>query len=290
MALYGDKPILILTPKPLMEQWQEELWSLLQFPSRCVEWPPVDRRERRRLSGHGGRRGLRRCPRRAGIVSTGLIKRQSDGIGMLETLSYECVLLDEAHHARRLNSGPSHQGEDAAPTNLLRFMKSIARRTRSVLLATATPVQIDPSKPGTCWTCFPKATTASSATSSASGAASPHWPWTWCLAGPTLHETSRTWEWLEIRCRPKAKSTSQSFAQPVRAGRCGRRFRRPIRRARQQVISIGCTTYRRVCSAITTPLFRHIVRRTACLPGEHHRSGHRRTVFEACPGTPPRRG
>jgi superfamily II DNA or RNA helicase len=29
MALYGDRPILILVPKPLMIQWQDELWDLL---------------------------------------------------------------------------------------------------------------------------------------------------------------------------------------------------------------------------------------------------------------------
>jgi len=33
MALYGDKPILILVPKPLMIQWQDELWNLLEMPS-----------------------------------------------------------------------------------------------------------------------------------------------------------------------------------------------------------------------------------------------------------------
>ena len=33
MALYGDKPILILVPKPLMIQWQDELWNLVEMPS-----------------------------------------------------------------------------------------------------------------------------------------------------------------------------------------------------------------------------------------------------------------
>ena len=33
MALYGDRPILILVPKPLMIQWQDELWNLLEMPS-----------------------------------------------------------------------------------------------------------------------------------------------------------------------------------------------------------------------------------------------------------------
>jgi len=32
MALYGAKPIMILVPKPLMTQWQDELWNLLEMP------------------------------------------------------------------------------------------------------------------------------------------------------------------------------------------------------------------------------------------------------------------
>jgi SNF2 family DNA or RNA helicase len=143
MALIGEKPVLILTPRPLMEQWQGELWSLLAFPT--ARW-----NGRQWIDENGiaypdmGPDGLRRCPRRAGIVSTGLIKRQSEGAGILETMNYECVILDEAHHARRQNLGPTHKGEPPEATNLLRFLKTIARRAKSLLLATATPVQIAP--------------------------------------------------------------------------------------------------------------------------------------------------
>lgn len=142
-ALLGEKPILILAPRPLLEQWQGELWSLLAFPS--ARW-----NGRQWIDEQGiaypdyGPEGLKRCPRRAGIVSTGLIKRQGDAAFILEGLEYECVILDEAHHARRQNLGPNHRNEPARPTNLLRFLKAIARRTKSLLLATATPVQLDP--------------------------------------------------------------------------------------------------------------------------------------------------
>ncbi len=143
MALVGEKPILILAPRPLMEQWQGELWSLLAFPTarwNGRQW--VD--ENGVVYPDSGPEGLRRCPRRAGIVSTGLIKRKGDGIAVLEGMEFECVILDEAHHARRTNLGPNHRGEPAKPTNLLRFLHTVARRTRSILLATATPVQLDP--------------------------------------------------------------------------------------------------------------------------------------------------
>jgi superfamily II DNA or RNA helicase len=143
MALVGDKPILILTPKTLMEQWQGELWNLLAFPS--ARW-----NGRQWIDEHGiaypdnGLDGLKRCPRRAGIVSTGLIRRPGDAALLLESQEYECVILDEAHHARRQNLGATHRGEPANPTNLLRFIRTIGRKTKSLLLATATPVQLDP--------------------------------------------------------------------------------------------------------------------------------------------------
>ncbi|MDI6776798.1 MAG: helicase-related protein [Syntrophales bacterium] len=143
MALYGEKPILILVPRPLMIQWQEELWSLLAMPSaRWTGKQWID--EQGVVYADLGAAGLRKCPRKVGIVSTGLIIRGSEGVNTLKELSYECVILDEAHRARRSNLGPTHRGEKAEPNNLLQFLMEIAPRTRSLLLATATPVQLDP--------------------------------------------------------------------------------------------------------------------------------------------------
>jgi hypothetical protein len=59
-------------------------------------------------------------------------------------MSYACVILDEAHRARRRNLGESRDDESPQPNNLLSFMYRIAQRTRSLLLATATPVQMRP--------------------------------------------------------------------------------------------------------------------------------------------------
>ena len=143
MALYGDKPILILVPKPLMTQWQDELWNLLEMPS--ARW-----NGRQWIDEQGvaypefGPQGMRKCPRRIGIMSTGLIIRGSETVDLIKDFDYECVILDEAHRARRSNLGPTHREEKAEPNNLLRFLMDIAPRTRSLLLATATPVQLDP--------------------------------------------------------------------------------------------------------------------------------------------------
>jgi len=143
MALVGEKPVLILTPRPLMEQWQNEMWSLLEFPTarwNGRQW--ID--ENGIIYPDSGLEALRRCPRRAGIVSTGLIKRQGEIVNILEGMQYECIILDEAHHARRQNLGYNHKDEPPRPTNLLKFLHKVAPRTKSLLLATATPVQLDP--------------------------------------------------------------------------------------------------------------------------------------------------
>ena len=143
MALIGDKPVLVLAPKPLLQQWQGELDTLLGLPSaiwngrqwvdeRGIEYPAT------------GDDAIRRCPRRVGIVSTGLITRGSEAVEYLVNLRFECVILDEAHRARRRNLGPDTVFGQAAPNNLLAFIRAISPRTKSLLLATATPVQLHP--------------------------------------------------------------------------------------------------------------------------------------------------
>ena len=143
VALTGSKPILVICPKTLLWQWQAEMNDLLDLPSavwdgrrwvdeRGIEYPVI------------GPEAIRKCPRRIGIVSSGLIKRRSESADHLLHLQYDCVILDEAHHARRRNLGEGRDGEAPDPNNLLRFMTEIAEHTRSLLLATATPVQIRP--------------------------------------------------------------------------------------------------------------------------------------------------
>lgn len=143
IALTGEKPILIICPKTLIWQWQAEMLDLLDMPSAVWDgrrW--VDEREIEYPLN--GVEAIRRCPRRVGIVSSGLISRGSEAAAHLLRLEYDCVILDEAHRARRRNLGPTHDQESPDPNNLLRFMDQISTRTRSLLLATATPVQLRP--------------------------------------------------------------------------------------------------------------------------------------------------
>ena len=134
MALVGDGPVLVLAPKPLLRQWQDELDALLGVPSAV--WDGRQWVDERGIEHPGaGAESIGRCPRRFGIVSTGLVTHGSAAVERLAELRFECVILDEAHRAR--SSG-------GRPNNLLRFLRRISPRTRSLLLATATPVQIDP--------------------------------------------------------------------------------------------------------------------------------------------------
>ncbi len=143
IALYGDKPILVIVPKTLLWQWQDEINNLLDMPSAVWngrEW--VDENGvKYPASGDGA---IKRCPRRVGIISQGLITANSEQVQHLLNMEYECVIVDEAHRARRKNLGPGKEDEKPNPNNLLKFLIEISKRTKSMLLATATPVQLYP--------------------------------------------------------------------------------------------------------------------------------------------------
>lgn len=141
IALTSDGPILVIAPKTLLWQWQGEMRDLLDMPSAVWngrQW--VD--ENGLDYPNQGVEAIRRCPRRVGIVSSGLISRRSEAAEHLLRLEYGCVILDEAHRARRRNV--NRPNERADPNNLLAYMWELAPRTRSLLLATATPIQLHP--------------------------------------------------------------------------------------------------------------------------------------------------
>ena len=143
IALVGDRPVLVLAPKSLLGQWQGELDALLGLPSAV--WDGRQWVDERGVEHPGiGAESIRRCPRRIGIVSTGLITHGSEAADLLAHMRFECVILDEAHRARRRSRGTDAAFKPADPNNLLRFLWEISPRTKSLLLATATPVQLHP--------------------------------------------------------------------------------------------------------------------------------------------------
>jgi len=142
-------PILVLAPKPLLQQWQDELMELLSLPS--ARWNGrawVDEHDLEYPSE--GMRSLGKCPRRIGLVSQGLVVRGlPEATSQLLNRRYTCVIVDEAHRARRrkaprVDAGPDEIDERAEPNNLMAFLRELGPRTKSLLLATATPVQLHP--------------------------------------------------------------------------------------------------------------------------------------------------
>jgi SNF2-related domain len=142
-------PILVLAPKPLLQQWQDELMELLLLPS--ARWNGkawVDENDLEYPSE--GAKSLGRCPRQIGLVSQGLVVRGlSEAVNQLLSRRYTCVIVDEAHRARRRNvpkvdADADEVNERADPNKLMAFLREIGPKTKSMLLTTATPVQLHP--------------------------------------------------------------------------------------------------------------------------------------------------
>lgn len=142
-------PILVLAPKPLLQQWQDELMELLLLPS--ARWNGrawVDENDLEYPSD--GAKSLGKCPRRIGLVSQGMVVRGlSEAVNQLLSRRYTCVIVDEAHRARRrklpkVDADADEINERADPNKLMAFLREIGPKTKSMLLATATPVQLHP--------------------------------------------------------------------------------------------------------------------------------------------------
>lgn len=142
-------PILVLAPKPLLQQWQDELMELLLLPS--ARWNGrawVDENEVEYPSD--GVKSLGKCPRRIGLVSQGLVVRgMAEAVKQLLSRRYTCVIVDEAHRARRrkvpkVDASADEIDEKAEPNKVMAFLREIGPKTKSMLFATATPVQLHP--------------------------------------------------------------------------------------------------------------------------------------------------
>jgi SNF2 family DNA or RNA helicase len=143
MALYGKRPVLIIAPKTLIWQWQDEMNNLLDLPSAVWDgrqW--VDENELK--YPNKGKHEIVKCPRRIGIVSQGLFSAGSETADCLLTKEYECVIVDEAHRSRRRNLGKKKENQSPDMNNLYSFLIEFSKKTHSMLLATATPIQLYP--------------------------------------------------------------------------------------------------------------------------------------------------
>ena len=138
------KRILILAPKAVLKQWQIELREKFN-----LNWPIYDegklvRYPARALRGNHERKVDAKHWHEEPVVlaSSQLMRRKERAAVLLdEAESWDLVLLDEAHHARRRAAGSPQEG---GPNALLKLMRALKARTQGLILLTATPMQVHP--------------------------------------------------------------------------------------------------------------------------------------------------
>lgn len=133
--------VLILVPKALLRQWQEELHekAALEVPlfdgRRCLA---IDGRELPLL----GRSPWEAFP--ILLASSQMLRRKKRQDELKAASPWDLLIVDEAHHARRTRGG--------RPNRLLELLaggradrgQGLKDRTRCLYLLTATPMQVDP--------------------------------------------------------------------------------------------------------------------------------------------------
>lgn len=136
--------ILILAPKAVLTQWQLELREKFN-----MNWPIYDGNalhwyDCRALDGHQQRKVSRAdWHREPFVIVSSQLMRRADRVAELtnDAESWDLVILDEAHHARRKGAGLT---KDKKPNQLLALMQRLKDRTSGLVLMTATPMQVTP--------------------------------------------------------------------------------------------------------------------------------------------------
>ncbi len=137
------KRVLISPPASLTAQWQREMATKFLLPfGRALTGPQP--RHAWLLPIAEERPADSLYAPDLTIVSTGLLARADRRLELQQAQPFDIALIDEAHYARRKNST---QGTRVEPRygNLYQTLDDVLRdKARSLLLATATPLQLDP--------------------------------------------------------------------------------------------------------------------------------------------------
>ncbi len=131
------KRCLILTPKSVLRQWQEELHEKFVLG--------VPRYDGATFWNVRGEEIAATTPNPFDSVplllaSSQLMKRRERQEQLVSALPWDLVVVDEAHHARRMD----FLTDRYRPNRLLELLMVLRERTRGLILLTATPMQIDP--------------------------------------------------------------------------------------------------------------------------------------------------
>jgi hypothetical protein len=127
------KRVLILTPKSVQIQWQNELYEKFNlnvpiYDGSALLWRPV----------HGARSATGKPAARdewqaepVVLVSSFLMRRADRQRELLDAADWDLIILDEAHHARRRGAGST---QEKGPNKLLGLMQKLQAKCRSLLL------------------------------------------------------------------------------------------------------------------------------------------------------------
>ncbi len=139
------KRVLILVPKSVLVQWQEELYEKF-----ALNIPRYDGHTFYDVFGRevpGAEDGNPWEAHPFFLASSHLAKRRPRQTELLEAQNWDLVIVDEAHHARRKDFLNKDQFRPNRLLELLLGSESrpgLASKTRGLLLLTATPMQVDP--------------------------------------------------------------------------------------------------------------------------------------------------
>lgn len=129
------KRVLILAPASVQPQWQEELrekFNLHFWSYTSTEFKDPYKQTIPAAANPWNTQDLI-------LASSHLVRRTDRMQQLLSAEPWDLVILDEAHHARR----KSPQDRKETPNRLLQLMTQLKEKTKSLILLSATPMQID---------------------------------------------------------------------------------------------------------------------------------------------------
>ncbi|MGQ4875763.1 MAG: SNF2-related protein [Promethearchaeia archaeon] len=131
------KRVLIIIPKNLVKQWQEEMREKFNLEFFIYDgkylinyWD-----EKYKAKTYNSYNAVDLI-----LVSSGLVQLENRKIELLNSFDWDLIIFDEAHHLRRRH--PTRKGGEGTPTRLLRLAQDLKKKTRCFLLLTATPIQM----------------------------------------------------------------------------------------------------------------------------------------------------
>jgi superfamily II DNA or RNA helicase len=137
------KRVLLLVPKSVMQQWQDELYEKFNLNVPIYDGQKLVWKQTQGLQGPAEKKVARDKWHEEPFVicSSHLMRRRDRAAQFEQAEGWDLVIVDEAHHARRKAPGTPQQG---GPNNLLRLLQALRPKAKSLLLLSATPMQVHP--------------------------------------------------------------------------------------------------------------------------------------------------